>query len=58
MLKAIKEIKDRYKDIMVDVLDRQMFNDVVMLLHYIDILHELVCRKEGLTNEEDKKINH
>ena len=51
MIKNYLEIKNRYKDIMVDILDRQMFNDLVFLLHYIETLHEYIDVK----NKTDEK---
>jgi len=45
MVRAYREIRERYRDTLCEVRDPQMFRDILALLRYIDALHGSLARQ-------------
>ncbi len=45
MVRAYREIRERYRDMLCEVKDPQMFRDILALLRYIDGLHGSLARQ-------------
>ena len=45
MVRAYREIRERYRDTLCGVTDPQTFRDVLALLRYIDLLHASLARQ-------------